>query len=45
MRLDRVERALLVALHQPGVADHVGGQDGGQPALDPYRSHRCPLLG
>ncbi len=33
--LEARERALLVALHQPAVADHVRRQDGGEPPLDP----------
>ena len=34
VRLEAVERAVLVALHQAGVADHVRRQDGGEPAVD-----------
>ena len=30
----RGERARLVALHQPAVADHIGGEDRGKTALD-----------
>ena len=32
-------------LHEPGVADHVGGQDGGEPPLGPRCSHVPPPAG
>ena len=43
--LEALERAGLVALHQPAVADHVGRQDGGQPPLDPRCRHGRPPPG
>ena len=42
MRLQALERAGLVALHERRVADHVRRQDGGQPPLDPRCRHRRP---
>ena len=32
--LEAAEGALLVALHQARIADHVRGEDGGEPAVD-----------
>ena len=40
-----VEGALLVALHQARVADHVRREDGGEPAVDPRRRHGRPPCG
>ena len=40
VRLEAGEGAVLVPLHEPAVADHVGRQDGGEPPLDPR--HRRP---
>jgi hypothetical protein len=34
MGLEALDGALLVALHEARVADHVGGEDGGEPAVD-----------
>ena len=45
VRLQPGERASLVALHEPAVADHVGRQDGGEPPLDPCCRHGRRLLG
>ena len=39
VRLEALERALLVLPHQPRVADHVGRQDGGEPARGARRRH------
>ena len=39
------ERAVLVALHEGRVADHVRRQDGGQPPLDPRCRHGLPSTG
>ncbi len=44
-RLQAGERAILVPLHEPGVADHVRRQDGREPPLDPCRRHRRPPVG
>ncbi len=38
-RLQLPERTRLVGLHEPAEADHVGGEDGGEPALDALRFH------
>ena len=35
--LSRAERAFLVGAHQPRIARHIGGEDGGETALDPIR--------
>ena len=40
--LDRRQRAGLVPLDEPRIADEVGDQDGGEPSLDPCGFHRCP---
>ena len=37
--LERGQRAGLIVLHQPAVADHVGGQDGSEAALDAFFGH------
>ena len=34
VRLELDERARLVRSHEPAVADHIGGKDGGEAALD-----------
>ncbi len=34
MRVERAQRADLVAAHEPAIAHHVGHHDGGEPALD-----------
>ena len=39
MLLQRPQRALLIGLHEPAVADDVGRQYGGQPALDLRVAH------
>ena len=44
-RLQRGERARLVALHQAAVADHVGREDGGEPALNALFGHVKPVVG
>ena len=36
---ERRQRARLVALHAPAVADHVGGQNRGEAALDSFFGH------
>jgi hypothetical protein len=41
--LEALERALLVALHQARVTNHVRRQDGGEPSLDPRCRHGRPL--
>ena len=41
-RLEPSERTGLVLLDQPRVADDVGGQDGGEPALDAGSGHGRP---
>ena len=33
------ERTLLVDLHKVAIADHVGGKNGGQPALNALLGH------
>ena len=43
--LEAVEGALLVALHQARVADHVRRQDGGEPAVDAGSGHGAALRG
>jgi hypothetical protein len=43
--LERRERPSLVGSHQPAVADHISGQDGGQPALYALFAHGKPLAG
>ena len=42
--LQRRQRARLVLLHQSAVADHVGGKDGGEAALDAFFGHVARLL-
>ena len=42
VRLEALERASLVALHQARVTGHVGGEDGGEPALRSGRGHDNP---
>jgi hypothetical protein len=44
-RLESLQGAGLVALHQPAVADHVGHQDGGEPPLDPRCRQGRPPAG
>ena len=39
MALQRPERGLLVGLHEPRVADHVGGKDRRKPALNAFLDH------
>jgi hypothetical protein len=43
MRLEARQHAGLVDAHEPAVADHVGGQDRRQPALDLRRLHQHSL--
>ena len=43
--LEALEGALLVALHEARVADHVRRQDGGEPAVDAGSGHGAALLG
>src|SRR5581483_12180750 len=38
MRLERIQRPDLVGAHQPAVADHIGSENRGEPAL------HCRLL-
>ena len=45
VRLEARERARLVGLHQPAVADHVGRQDRREPALDWGLVHEPNLAG
>ena len=42
--LQRGQRAGLVNLHQPAVADHIGGQNGGKATLDAFFGHGMWLL-
>ena len=37
--LDGSQRAGLVALHEPAIADDVGGEDGGQAAVRAFIGH------
>jgi len=37
--LERGQRAGLIGLHQPAVADHIDGEDGGQTALSAPIGH------
>ena len=37
--LERGERGGLVDAHEPAVADHVGGQYGGEPSVGVFVSH------
>jgi hypothetical protein len=37
------QRAGLVLLHEAAVADHIGRQNGGKPALDAFFGHVLPL--
>ena len=39
VRLEARQRADLIDAHEPAIAHHIGGQDGGQPALDTVRCH------
>jgi len=39
----RADRALLVVLHQPGVAGDVGAQDRRESAVSVYGGHRATL--
>src|SRR3546814_5217918 len=43
-RLQPRQRACLVPLHKPAVANHVGRQDRGEPALDVLVGHLCGYL-
>src|SRR5262249_55004265 len=43
-RLEHGKGSDLVGLHQPAVADHVGGQDGSKATLGAFRSHQICLL-
>src|SRR5262249_8071471 len=44
VQVQRLERALLVHAHEPAIAGHIGGQNGGKTALGAFFSHatRCP---
>jgi len=35
--------ACLVLLHEAAVADHIGRENGGKPALDAFFGHVLPL--
>jgi len=37
------QRAGLVLLHEAAVADHIGRENGGEPALDAFFGHVLPL--
>ncbi len=37
------ERALLIPAHEPGVPNHIGGQDSGKPTLNAFLDHVGPL--
>ena len=39
VEVQRLERAFLVRTHEPAVAGHIGGQDGGKPTLDLIDDH------
>ena len=39
MRSEPSQRASLVLAHQPRVAGDIGGEDGGEPALDALSAH------
>ena len=41
LSLDWDERRLLVGPHESAVADHIGGEDGGEPALDALLGHEA----
>ena len=43
MGLEARKRPRLVDLHQPAIADHVGGKDCGEPSLGSGRFHFPPL--
>ena len=42
-RLEGRQRARLIVLHETAVADHVGGEDGGEAALDAFFGHKMRL--
>jgi hypothetical protein len=41
--LEGYERALLIGAHESAVANYVGGENGGKPALDTFFGHELPL--
>lgn len=43
MLAKRNQRAFLISLHEPAVANNVGRQYGRQPALNLLLAHGCPL--
>jgi hypothetical protein len=38
------QSALFIGLHQPGIANDIGRQNGRQPSFDPAFGHRLPRL-
>ena len=41
MPLQSGERTLFIRAHQPAVADHIGGENGGQATLGAFLGHVC----